>query len=151
MTKRKATWRDKRAQLRAERTPEQNAAYEVRRQLATIVVGARALRGINQSALAKLIGSSQAKVSDYERGEGNPTWDTLARLFGALGLTMTVTLSEIDAVSVPRAEYEALLRDREDLHKLQVGIQQALVSQAASTEPAVAVVKFPEIERDPVA
>lgn len=135
------TWRAKKAQLRAERSPEENAAADARTNLAILVIAARKLRGLSQKQLAELVGTKQPKISEYENGEGNPTWETLSRIFGVLGLSMALTPNEMNAVAIPRAEYESLLRDRQDLAKLREGIQDALLSKAASHAP-LGVVTF---------
>lgn len=129
------TWREKKAQLRAQRTPEENAAADARSNLAILIVAARKLRGLSQTQLARLVGTRQPKISEYENGEGNPTWETLSRIFGVLNLSLALHPSEMNAVAVPRAEYEALLRDREDLNALRENIQGALLSRAANHSP----------------
>src|SRR5215470_7066896 len=45
---------------------------------------ARVERGLTQRQLADLSGISQADISRFERGGGNPTQETLQRLAGAL-------------------------------------------------------------------
>lgn len=136
-----STWREKKAQLRSVRSPEENAAADARSHLAILMIAARKLRGLNQTQLAELAGTRQPKISEYENGEGNPTWDTLARVFGVLGLSLTLTPSEMNAVSIPRVEYEALLRDRQDLGDLREGIQNTLLAKASAHSP-VGVVTF---------
>lgn len=135
------TWRAKKAQLRETRSPEENAAADARSNLAILVIAARKLRGLSQTQLAELVGTRQPKISEYENGEGNPTWETLSRIFGVLGLSLSLSPSEMNPVAIPRAEYEALLRDREDLGKLREGIQGALLSRTANQTP-LGVVTF---------
>ncbi len=75
--------------------------------LATTVQEARQQRGLTVAALGDAAGVSRAMVSKIERGETQPTAALLAKLSGALGLT----LSEL----VGRAEKDtARLRRRAD-------------------------------------
>ena len=46
-------------------------------------------RGLSQIQLAAQTGIDQAEISRIERGLGNPTEDTLARLAAALGAELT--------------------------------------------------------------
>ncbi len=48
----------------------------------------RKTKGITQESLAKSIGSSQAKISNYERGEIPPTLDKLVEIAAALDVSL---------------------------------------------------------------
>ena len=52
---------------------------------------ARRKKRISQSALAKLLGTSQAEVSRFESGKSNPTVEFLDRLISTLGLELKIT------------------------------------------------------------
>jgi transcriptional regulator with XRE-family HTH domain len=66
------------------REPEYRIAREI---LAT-----RRSVGISQQALAKLIGTSQSRISKWERGEELPRIDNLQRIAEATGSTLHVSL-----------------------------------------------------------
>lgn len=51
----------------------------------------RIAQGLSQTDLAKLAGVPQADVSRIERGKGNPTLTTLAKILGALQLQISFT------------------------------------------------------------
>jgi transcriptional regulator with XRE-family HTH domain len=53
--------------------------------LADIVVEARLTRGWAQEDLAGRAGTTQARISELERGTGNPTANTITRVLSALG------------------------------------------------------------------
>ena len=66
---------------------------------------ARTLSGLTQAALAARSGTSQATLSDYERGAKQPSTATLARILAAAGWRLTIEPSQ--PVRVPsRAELE---------------------------------------------
>ena len=48
----------------------------------------RRKRGATQEALARDAGLTTATLSLIERGEANPTWDTLKKIAVALGVSM---------------------------------------------------------------
>src|ERR671919_53021 len=66
------------------REPEYRIAREI---LAT-----RRSIGISQQALARLIGTSQSRISKWERGEELPRIDNLQRIAEATGSTLRVSL-----------------------------------------------------------
>lgn len=70
--------------------------------IATTLHAARTARSLSTGALAELAGVSRTMISKIERGEAQPTAALLARLSGALGMT----LSEL----VARAEGGRLAR-----------------------------------------
>jgi transcriptional regulator with XRE-family HTH domain len=48
----------------------------------------RRKRGVTQESLAEAAGLTVATVSLIERGQANPTWDTVAKIATALGASM---------------------------------------------------------------
>ncbi len=60
-------------------------SLEHRFRLAGQLVALRGARAVSQTKLAELTGVHQSEISRIERGVGNPTEDTLARLGSALG------------------------------------------------------------------
>ena len=62
--------------------------YEV---IKTIITG-RVKRGWSQTDLAEAIGSRQPVISRLERGEGNPSLQTLQRIAKALDLSLKVSM-----------------------------------------------------------
>lgn len=79
------------------REVEERSTVEERQELETararFRIGARVLQrrlaaGLTQQQLAELSGISQADISRIERGQSNPTAETLEALAGPLGLTI---------------------------------------------------------------
>jgi ribosome-binding protein aMBF1 (putative translation factor) len=56
------------------------------------IIQHRLKRGWSQSQLADAIGSRQPVISRLERGEGNPSLQTLRRIAKALDLSLTVSM-----------------------------------------------------------
>lgn len=82
-------WRGVESKARArgpeavERLQDLRAAFRLAREL----VRARQKRGLTQQAVARLSGITQADISRYERGQGNPgflTLDRLGKVYGGL-------------------------------------------------------------------
>jgi len=64
--------------------------------LASDLIDMRRTKAITQSQLAAVTGVHQSEISRIERGVGNPTAQTLARLGSALGARLTfVPVSEL--------------------------------------------------------
>ncbi len=57
------------------------------------IIKHRLERGWSQTELAKAIGSQQPVISRLERGEGNPSLNTLQRIAKALDLSLRVSMS----------------------------------------------------------
>jgi len=78
---------DSYARLKARRPELEAAEAEIAlsEAIADLIVDARVRTGLTQAELARRAGTSQARISELERGEANPTVDTLARIAGALG------------------------------------------------------------------
>ncbi len=62
----------------------------LRHSVARLVISERVTRGWTQTALAHRAGTTQARVSAIENGQGNLRLDTLQRVAEALGLTLIV-------------------------------------------------------------
>lgn len=57
----------------------------------------RAMRGLSQRGFAREVGTSPDQIADLERGAGNPTLRTLARLAHALYLRPGELLARVEA------------------------------------------------------
>ncbi|OIQ73696.1 antitoxin HipB [mine drainage metagenome] len=66
------------------------AEYQETFGLGDIVAKRRTELNLSQIQLAKSTGVSQADISRIECGKGNPTFDTLKKIFAALQLQMTL-------------------------------------------------------------
>ncbi len=78
------------------RNPEFRAEWErtaPARAVASKVIAYRAQNGLSQSALAGQIGMSQPAVARLERGDHNPTVDTLMRLASALDVEFVLDIA----------------------------------------------------------
>ena len=63
----------------------------------------RTLAGMTQTDLAQLSGLTRAVINNYERGQSEPSFESLCRISDALGISVTELLIE-------RAEYPAMMR-----------------------------------------
>jgi len=66
---------------------------------------ARRRAGLTQAELGLLVGKPQSVVSRWERGEVDPSLETLRRLIRACGLELTFGLANFDD------SYDAYIRD----------------------------------------
>jgi transcriptional regulator with XRE-family HTH domain len=80
---------------------------EIRRRLGDSVRLLRTARGWTQEQLGERAALSYKFVGEIERGQGNPTVDTLARLSAALD----VDVAELFGPAPRRAVYEVTTRD----------------------------------------
>lgn len=63
---------------------------------ATIVRNARKRAGLTQAELAGRLGKSQSEIGRWERGEVQPSFETLQRIAGACGLDLVAQLYNAD-------------------------------------------------------
>lgn len=56
--------------------------------LGRALVMARAIVDKNQADFAKIVGVSKKVIADLERGRGNPTVETINKLFAPVGLSV---------------------------------------------------------------
>jgi ribosome-binding protein aMBF1 (putative translation factor) len=73
--------------------PEFRAEWErtaLARAIAVAVVRFRTDRGLSQRGLASLLGMTQPQLARLERGDVNPSMDTLVRVAGGLGIELTI-------------------------------------------------------------
>lgn len=82
-----AGWRIGSASEFLELTPEETAFIELKLAMSRSLRTERESQGVTQTALAKLIGSSQSRVAKMEAGDSSVTIDLLMRALLALGLT----------------------------------------------------------------
>jgi transcriptional regulator with XRE-family HTH domain len=68
--------------------------------VADAIVEARIRAELSQGDVARRAGTTQARISELERGIGNPTLDTVARVMAALGVA--AALAPIVAPAVRR-------------------------------------------------
>ena len=83
--------------------------------LAAAVRAARSASGLSVNALAETSGVSRAMISRVERGEAQPTAALLARLSGALGLTLSELIARAEGEDrrLARAAEQATWTDPE--------------------------------------
>ncbi len=65
---------------------------EFARAVARYVVGFRVRKDMSQKELAGLLGITQPQVSRLERGDVNPTFETLVRLVSVVGEELTIDI-----------------------------------------------------------
>lgn len=66
------------------------ASLEPEYQIARTILSARQAIGMSQQSLAKAIGTSQSRISLWERAEETPRWDTLKKIANATGVTFHI-------------------------------------------------------------
>jgi ribosome-binding protein aMBF1 (putative translation factor) len=66
------------------------------RAVALTVVGYRGDHGLSQRGLARRLGMTQPQVARLERGDVNPSIETLIRLVAALGIELDIDLRPAD-------------------------------------------------------
>lgn len=71
-----------------------------------VVREARRAGYLTQRELAERVGTSQSTIAALERGDGNPTVDTLARCAAAAGFTLQVTLVPVSPPDPVVARYK---------------------------------------------
>jgi ribosome-binding protein aMBF1 (putative translation factor) len=90
-------------EIERQSTPEERRELDGAR--ARFKIGARVLQqrlaaGLTQQQLAAASGVAQADISRIERGQANPTADTLAALAGPLGVSLDlVPLGEVSELA----------------------------------------------------
>lgn len=107
--------------------------------LAATVRDAREQRGLTVAAVAEISGVSRAMISKVERGEAQPTAALLAKLSGALGLTLSelIARAEGDAARLSRRDEQPVWSDPE------TGYTRRAVSPAGSTALELVEVELP--------
>jgi len=89
----------------------------VARAVALRLVGYRAERELSQRDLAKLLEMEQPQVARLERGDVNPTLETLMRLAGALDIEFTIDVRPVNRrtrLVTKRAQDDALVSYKTD-------------------------------------
>lgn len=82
-------------------------------QIGELIRQMRLERGITQTELAKVAGTSQPAIARLEAGRLSPSLDTVERILHGLGLRLQLTTAEID-----------------------VGVDRTLIAQALRLTPA---------------
>lgn len=72
-----------------------------------LIRDARQRHGLDQRALARRAGTSQAQISRIERGETSPTVETVERLLASLGEELRLAADPLPTGNVPPAELRA--------------------------------------------
>lgn len=85
-----STWDEDTTQLHEAATAYFAAQARAQLELGEQIASLRAGAGMTQTQLAAAAGVPQPEVSRIERGAGNPTRETLARLASALGAHLTL-------------------------------------------------------------
>lgn len=67
-------------------------------EIGEIIKNCRKFRGVSQADLAKKAGITSVQVSRYERGENNPTFDTVQYMLEALGFRLELTTTKEDTL-----------------------------------------------------
>lgn len=111
------------ARLKARRPEIEAAEIELAlsEAVADLMVDARVRAGLTQAELAKKAGTTQARISEIEAGEANPTLESLAKLASVLGSHVdtsafaqvigTLTANAVVSVRTPVSTYETDVSD----------------------------------------
>lgn len=92
--KAKATWSPETHEIATQLAKELQAEVSAQVALGRDLMNARTAASLTQTELAARASVQQAEISRIERGLGNPTRDTLARLAGALGSRLAIVPAE---------------------------------------------------------
>ena len=65
--------------------------------IGTIVQSRRVFLALKQEDLAEMAGVSSRTIYSLEQGKGNPSLDTLQKIFEVLGLEIEVNIKSVDA------------------------------------------------------
>ena len=84
---------------------------DVRARLGTSLREWRTRRQFTQEQLAERSGLSYKFIGEIERGRGNPTVDTVARLANALNIAIADLFGDTENDRVARGEYQISKRD----------------------------------------
>lgn len=98
------------------RNPEFRAARTIeapKAVLAANVALIRHARNLTRQELADTAGIRQSRLIAIERGEANPTLETLARIADALGVSIEVLLADRDCPNHGEHQSEPALRPRD--------------------------------------
>src|SRR4051812_26647651 len=104
-----------------QRNPEYAAAsaeVEFVQSIADKLVAARIAARLTQGELAERAGTTQARISEMESGDGNPTAETIGKVFAALGLSATVTVAPVGVESAMM--FEVPSTSTEDVQEMEV-------------------------------
>ena len=71
-------------------SPEEIAASDMRVAVITALVQARQEQGLSQRDLEKLSGVKQPQIARMERGDANPQLETMLKVLGAMGKTLSI-------------------------------------------------------------
>lgn len=74
---------------------EESKKLETEYIVARLIIASRLARGMSQTDLARAIGTSQSRVSKWERGEELPRLDALQRVAQATGRALRVGLDPV--------------------------------------------------------
>jgi transcriptional regulator with XRE-family HTH domain len=99
----------------------------------------RTRQQLTQEQLAERSGLSYKFIGEVERGRGNPTLDTIARLADALGVNITDLLQALPQAAGHAGEYRISRRDLQML-------REAAASIGAWTEQVVSP-QYPRLRR----
>ncbi len=81
--------------IKALKNPVTKSAYDAlgpEYEIVKTIIEERIKRGWSQTELAEAIGSRQPVISRLERGDSNPSLQTLGRIAKALNLSLKVTM-----------------------------------------------------------
>lgn len=71
-------------------TPEEIAESDMRASLICAMVEARQEKGLSQRDLEEISGVKQPQIARMERGDANPTLDSLLKVLAAMGKTLAI-------------------------------------------------------------
>lgn len=81
------------------------AEIDYAQQVADAIVGERIRLGLTQEELAARAGTTQARISELEHGAGNPTMDTMERVFAALRVAASASAAAPNLLAVKAAAF----------------------------------------------
>jgi len=75
-------------------------------------------RGLTQAELARLANISQVFLSEIEKGEKKPSWQSLLQIAQSLNISsVEIVLNSIDDNDIKKGQYETFIKLKESISK----------------------------------
>jgi transcriptional regulator with XRE-family HTH domain len=111
--------------------PEARLLNETRARFGAALREWRLRRQLTQEQLAERSDLSYKFIGEVERGQGNPTLDTMSQLANALGIALSVLVSTAERSRTTSADYRISKRDLQVVREAAASIE-ALVENITS-------------------
>lgn len=97
---------------------------------------ARSKRGLGQAELARRAGTTQTYISRVERGTVSPSLATLARLFGAMGQRLELSVQPLSHGNAIRSELQASWQERSAQQRVDEAVELSMFLTQVAADSA---------------